>query len=106
MRAMIRLRRFLERATKHPVLGPVALLLLALVLALVLVHAAADQALEADTVVVCLALTALVVVVLIPRRPIVQTPALAVPARAPPSSARQAALPPPVFAGAVSPLRL
>lgn len=39
---MIRLRRMLERGRKHPVLGPVVLVLLVLLLAMVCFHAAHD----------------------------------------------------------------
>lgn len=39
---MIRLRQALERGRKHPVLGPILLVLLALLLALVFLHAAVD----------------------------------------------------------------
>lgn len=39
---MIRLRRMLERGRKHPVLGPIVLVLLVLLLAMVCFHAAQD----------------------------------------------------------------
>lgn len=39
---MIGLRQALERGRKHPVLGPILLVLLALLLALVFLHAAVD----------------------------------------------------------------
>lgn len=40
---MIRLRKSLERARKHPVLGPVVLILLLIVLAMVVLHTAMDS---------------------------------------------------------------
>lgn len=40
---MIRLRRTLERGRKHPILGPIVLILLVLLLAMVFVHAAQDD---------------------------------------------------------------
>lgn len=39
---MIRLRTFLERARRHPVLGPIVLVALVVLLALVFLHAAED----------------------------------------------------------------
>ena len=54
---MIRLRRLLERGRAHPILGPVLLVFLVLLLAMVFVHAAHDGMEAATEVgVICFAL--------------------------------------------------
>jgi hydrogenase-4 membrane subunit HyfE len=40
---LIRLRRTLERGRRHPILGPIVLILLVLLLAMVFMHAAHDE---------------------------------------------------------------
>lgn len=40
---MIRLRHILERGRRHPILGPIVLILLVLLLAMVFMHAAQDE---------------------------------------------------------------
>lgn len=60
---MIRLREMLERGMRHRWLGPALILLVALLLALVVLHITADQAAEAG--VVCIAFLVMVVTVLL-----------------------------------------
>ena len=52
---MIELRRKLERGLRHPLLGPLCLLLLALLLAFTVMHGAHDQMHDAGELVVCVA---------------------------------------------------
>lgn len=77
---MIRLRRLLERCRAHPVAGPIALVLLVLVLAMVFVHAAEDgHEVATELGAVCLGVVSfvwLVVAERLRRRP--ASPAIAV----------------------------
>lgn len=52
---MIELRRKLERGLRHPLLGPLCLVLLALMLAFTVMHGAHDQMHAAGELVVCVA---------------------------------------------------
>ena len=57
---MIRLRRTLERGRRHPILGPIVLILLVLLLAMVFMHAAQDEHSTAiDAGFFCLAIVAM-----------------------------------------------
>ncbi len=67
MPPVIRLREMLERGRRHRWLGPAFVVLLAILLALVVLHTAADQATE--TGVVCLAILMILVAVLLPSPP-------------------------------------
>ena len=102
---MIELRRKLERGLRHPLLGPVCLLLLALLLAFTVVHGAHDQLESCCELVVCIAIVFIVLVCVRPARlrPLfysVQVP------RGPPaySAVSSVALSP--FSDALRPLRL
>jgi hypothetical protein len=64
---VIRLREMLERGMRHRWLGPVLIVLFAVLLALVVLHTTADQATEAG--VVCLAFLVILVTLLLPRPP-------------------------------------
>src|SRR6266511_767910 len=63
---VIRLRAAIFRGLRHPVLGPVLILLFGLLLGLLLLHASADQAHDAGLV--CLAIVVLLVAIVVPRR--------------------------------------
>ena len=52
---MIELRRKLERGLRHPLLGPLCLVLLALMLAFTVMHGAHDQMHAAGELVICVA---------------------------------------------------
>lgn len=82
---MIRLRRVIAGAMRHPVLGPLVLILLAFTLALLAIHGTADQGLD-GTVVACFALAVLMALLVV----LTSTPRLhrldgRRPARAPPA---------------------
>lgn len=81
---MIALRRTIERGVRHPLLGPLCLILLALLLVFTIVHGAHDQIHDGELI-VCIAflLTALMSLVL-PQLPSVRVIALR-PSRAPPA---------------------
>lgn len=65
---MIRLRRLLERGRAHPVLGPLVVIVLVLVLAMVFVHAAHDgHETVADLGAICVGLVTFLGVVLLER---------------------------------------
>jgi uncharacterized protein (DUF58 family) len=64
---VIRLRELLERGMRHRWLGPAFVLLVALLLALVVLHTTADQATEAT--VVCVAFLVILVALLLPPPP-------------------------------------
>ena len=53
---MIALRRRLERGLRHPVLGPLCLLLLAILVAFTVLHGVHDQLHSSDDVIVCVAI--------------------------------------------------
>jgi putative effector of murein hydrolase len=53
--AVIELRRKLDRGLRHPLLGPLCLILLALMLVFTIVHGAHDQMHEAGELIVCVA---------------------------------------------------
>ena len=52
---MIELRRRLERGLRHPLLGPLCLVLLALMLAFTVMHGAHDQMHAAGELIICVA---------------------------------------------------
>jgi hypothetical protein len=64
---VIRLNAMLERGRRHRWLGPAFVVLLALLLALVVLHTAADQATESG--VVCLAILMILIAILLPAPP-------------------------------------
>lgn len=85
---LIRLRRTLERGRKHPILGPIVLVLLVLLLAMVFLHAAYDDHGAApETGFVCLAIVILLgsVVVRVPRRELASAAFPIGPYRGPPA---------------------
>ena len=53
---MIELRRKLDRGLRHPLLGPLCLVLLALLLAFTVMHGAHDQMHDVGELIVCVAL--------------------------------------------------
>ena len=55
-RSVIALRRTIERGVRHPLLGPLCLILLALLLAFTVLHGAHDQLHESSDLIVCLAI--------------------------------------------------
>ena len=65
---MIELRRKLEWGLRHPLLGPVCLVLLALLLAFTVVHGAHDQIESCCELVVCIAIVFTVLVCVRPPR--------------------------------------
>jgi len=83
---VIRLRAAIFRGLRHPVLGPAVLLLLALLLALLLVHASLDHFLESGLICFTAVLAVLTVVATFRRRPGILSSPLARSDRAPPAA--------------------
>ena len=82
---MIALRRLIERGIRHPLLGPLCLILLALLLAFTVIHGAHDQIHQGELVVCIALLIAAVISIAVPRLQIVRLIAASV-SRAPPSA--------------------
>lgn len=86
-RAMIRMRQQIDRGRRHPVLGPVLIILLVLMLAMTMLHEG-NESTGADLSVLCIGIMLLLLRELVPRP---TTPATvlapeALVARAPPST--------------------
>lgn len=104
---MIALRRRIERGIRHPVLGPLCLVLLALLLAFMVIHGAHDQIHEGELMVCVAFLISAIVSLVMPRlREVVAIAPRQ--ARGPPPRARRVAQPvlARCFASAPVPLRL
>lgn len=101
---MIWLRDQIERGRCHPVLGPVLLVLLAILLAFVAIHGVADQSQHDGYVCVGLMLL-LVVVLLIPRPRLIVVHRLFA-SRGPPRERVPSAAPTPFPSITLTPLRL
>lgn len=98
---MIKLRDFIERARRRPVLGLFVLILLVTLLVLVALHPAVDALELAATCLTILAVAVSMALVLVPSTPVVsRVPLLA--SRARPPTTRALAAPPQLLA----PLRL
>jgi hypothetical protein len=83
---VIELRRKLDRGLRHPLLGPLCLILLALMLAFTVVHGAHDQMHDAGEMIVCVAfLLSAIVSLAMPRLRDVVVVALRAP-RGPPAA--------------------
>ena len=86
---MIRLRHALQRGLRHPVLGPILLVLLAIVMVMVVVHSTHDQAhQDSPLFAACIALALFALVVLLVSAPRANAPAAWSSARAPPPANR------------------
>lgn len=85
--AMIRLRRQIERGLRHPVLGPLLLLLLAVLVVLTALHEV-REGVPGDAAVACVAIAILLMAgtPLTRSRPAATPPTAAHPPRAPPKS--------------------
>ena len=86
---MIELRRRIERGVRHPVLGPLCLILLALLLAFTVMHGTHDQIHEGELI-VCIAFLITALVVLIHPRLRVTHVAILRSSRAPPADVPRA----------------
>lgn len=87
---MIRLRRHIERGLRHPVVGPLLLLLLAVLVVFTALHEM-SEGLPGDAAMACVAI-ALVLMTIIPLTglpPLATRPATQHPSRAPPVSRRE-----------------
>lgn len=104
---MIALRRQIERGIRHPVLGPLCLVLFALLLAFMVIHGAHDQIHEGELMICVAFLIGAIVSLALPRLRDVVVVALRG-ARGPPPSAVRAARPvfARSFASAPVPLRI
>ena len=102
---MIELRRKLERGLRHPLLGPVCLLLLALLLAFTVVHGAHDQIESCCELVVCIAIVFIVLVCIRPPRARSLSALVQVP-RGPPDCGAALSAPHSPFSVVSTPLRL
>jgi hypothetical protein len=104
---VIALRRNIERGVRHPLLGPLCLVLLALLLTFTVIHGAHDQMHGGDALLVCVAfLIGAIVSLAFPRLRMVAV-LIPRPARGPPARVRARRVPSPrPFAFASAPLRL
>lgn len=103
---MIALRRTIERGVRHPLFGPLCLLLLALLLAFTVLHGAHDQLQESGEFVVCLAIVITVLLSLVVARlPALRVVFLPV-SRGPPCQLPLPPVSPPARRTAPVPLRL
>ncbi len=103
---MIALRRKIERGVRHPVFGPVFLVLLALLLVFTVMHGAHDQIHEGELMVCIAFLVAAVLLLILPRLNVVHVVARRA-SRAPPTRrVRLGARPRRLFGVAPIPLRL
>ena len=101
---MIALRRRIERGVQHPLLGPLFLLLLAVLLVFTVIHGAHDQ-IHSDELIVCVAfLVAAVASLILPRlrevvvvsRRVARGPPAVVFSASPPSARPSASAPVPL----------
>src|SRR5262245_42983483 len=88
---MIALRRKLQRAAQHPLLGPVVLLLLALLLVFTALHATHDQ-MHSDDLIVCVAFVLLALSSLLRKPPSIFRSIVQLESRGPPNPATPAAV--------------
>lgn len=104
---MIALRRSIERGVRHPVFGPLCLILLGLLLAFTVMHGAHDQMHESGELIVCLAiLISAVLSLVLPQLPVMRVVVMHE-SRGPPSRSPQTLfLPRSALRAAPIPLRL